>query len=77
MLLKSEKMAHYMNEHVAGVTVPEALIREMQQTQDKKKKCVEISVRLINELKPMCQGIHIMPIGWNKLVPRVLEESGL
>jgi len=25
----------------------------------------------------MCQGIHIMPIGWDKVVPKVLDASGL
>jgi len=33
--------------------------------------------RLIKELKPFVQGIHIMPIGWDKKVPLVLEASGL
>ncbi|MFH0877818.1 MAG: methylenetetrahydrofolate reductase [Candidatus Omnitrophota bacterium] len=73
VLLKSDKMAMYMNEHVAGVQVPESLVEEMRQTQDKKKKCVEISVRLIQELKPLSQGIHIMPIGWDSLVPQILD----
>lgn len=76
VLLKSEKMALYMNEHVSGVYVPENLIREMQLTQDKKKKCVEISVRLIQELKKRSPGIHLMPIGWDSLVPQILDAIG-
>jgi methylenetetrahydrofolate reductase (NADPH) len=75
--LKSAGMARYMNKNVAGVFVPDELIKEMEETKDKVAKSVEISSRLIKELKPLCQGIHIMPIGWDKVVPRVLDTSGL
>ena len=70
-------MAKFMNENVAGITVPENLIKEMQETKDKQAKSIEIAARLIKELKPMCQGIHIMPIGWDKLVSKVLDACGL
>ena len=53
------------------------LIKEMEETKDKPAKSIEIAARLIKELKPMCNGIHIMPIGWDKKVPLVLEASGL
>jgi len=77
VLLKSAGMARYMNENVAGIYVPDNLIKEMQETKDKQAKSVEIASRLIKELKPLCQGVHIMSIGWDKLVPRVLDASGL
>lgn len=77
VLLKSAGMAKYMNENVAGIFVPDNLIKEMQETKDKQAKSIEIAARLIKELKPMCQGIHIMPIGWDKLVPKILDAAGL
>jgi 5,10-methylenetetrahydrofolate reductase len=72
-------MAKYMNENVAGVTVPQNLIDEMKSVskEDRAKKSIEIAARLIKKLKPMCQGIHIMPIGWDKKVPLVLDASEL
>lgn len=77
VLLKSAGMARYMNKNVAGVSVPDDLIKEMEAAKDKVATSVEISARLIKELKPMCQGIHLMPIGWDKVVGRVLDASGL
>ena len=77
VLLKSAGMAKYMNKNVAGVFVPDNLIKEMEETKDKVAQSVEIASRLIKELKPMCDGIHIMPIGWDKVVPRVLDAGGL
>lgn len=76
VLLKSAGMARYMNKNVAGVSVPDNLIKEMEESKDKMATSIEIASRLIKELKPMCRGIHIMPIGWDKVVPRVLEASG-
>lgn len=79
VLLKSAGMAKYMNENVAGVTVPQNLIDEMKSVskEDRAKKSIEIAARLIKKLKPMCQGIHIMPIGWDKKVPLVLDAAEL
>jgi 5,10-methylenetetrahydrofolate reductase len=77
VLLKSAGMARYMNKNVAGVFVPDDLIKEMEEAKDKTAQSVEIASRLIKELKPMCDGIHIMPIGWDKVVPRVLDASNL
>ena len=77
VLLKSAGMARYMNKNVAGVSVPDNLIEEMDKAEKKGQKSVEIAARLINELKGLCQGVHIMPIGWDKKVPLVLDAAGL
>jgi 5,10-methylenetetrahydrofolate reductase len=75
VLLKSAGMARYMNKNVAGVSVPENLIKEMESAKDKVSQSIEIAGRLIRELKPMCSGIHVMPIGWDKIVPKVLDAG--
>jgi len=91
VLLKSAGMARYMNANVAGVTVPDALIAEMgaagkadKEAKEKGEKggyqvraSVGIAARLINELRPMARGVHIMPIGWDRHVPAVLDAAGL
>lgn len=77
VLLKSAGMARYMNKNVSGVFVPDNLIKEMDQAEKKSEKSIEIAARLINELKPLCRGVHIMPIGWDKKVPLVLDKAGL
>jgi len=79
VLLKSPAMARYMNENVAGVTVPEELIKELASVskEDRPKKSIEIAGRLIRQMKHMCHGVHIMPLGWDKYVPAVLDEAEL
>lgn len=77
ILLKSAGMARFMNKNVAGVFVPEPLIKEMEETRDKVKTSVKIAAKLIKGLKDICQGVHIMAIGWEKRIPMVMEEAGL
>jgi len=75
--LKSVGMARYMNKNVSGVFVPEPLIDEMGKAEDKTAKGLEITARLINDLKDLCQGVHIMAIGWEKKVPEILKMAKL
>ena len=77
VLLRSAGMARFMNKNVAGVHVPDNLIDEMDKAESKADKSIEIAARLIKEMKSMCQGVHIMAIGWEKKVPQVLEAAGL
>ena len=32
---------------------------------------------LIKETKDMCQGAHLMTLGWDKHVPAIIEAAGL
>jgi 5,10-methylenetetrahydrofolate reductase len=91
VLLKSAGMAKYMNANVAGVTVPDNLIAEMAEAGKKDKEAkekgekggnvvaasIDIAGRLIRELKPLCRGVHLMPLGWGHHVPKVLQAAGL
>ena len=79
VVLKSSGMARFMNANVAGVSVPERLIEEMQETPrgDRKKKAAEIAARIIREVRPYCQGVHIMPLGWDDVVEDTLQQAEL
>jgi len=79
VLLKSPAMARFMNKNVAGVFVPDSLIEEMASVgkEDRRKKSAEIAARLIREMKDMCRGVHLMPLGWTALVPDIIEQAEL
>jgi len=77
ILLKSAGMARFMNKNVAGVFVPEPLIQKMAKAEDRVKTSIEIGAELIRNLKGMCQGVHIMPIGWESKVPSLLDAAKL
>jgi 5,10-methylenetetrahydrofolate reductase len=77
ILLKSVGMARFMNKNVAGVFVPEPLIQELKEAEDKVRTSMNITVRLIKGMKDLCDGVHIMPLGWESKIPMILDEVGL
>ena len=77
MLLKSAAMARFMSKNIAGIYVPDKLIDEMEKAENKAQKSIEIAARLINEMKDMCHGVHIMAIGWESRVSSILDTAGL
>ncbi|MBI4209327.1 MAG: methylenetetrahydrofolate reductase [Deltaproteobacteria bacterium] len=72
ILLKSVKMANFINQNLPGVKVPEALIKELEGATDPLRKGMEIAARQIQFLKGLCQGAHLMTIGREDLVGEIL-----
>jgi 5,10-methylenetetrahydrofolate reductase len=70
-------MARYVNKHVEGASIPDSIIDKLMRASDKREACVEISADLIKALRPLCQGVQIIPIGWENLVPPLLDRVGL
>jgi len=78
LLVKSAKMARYMNEHVWGIHVPEDLIARFEQAGDKRAECVMVSAGLIRAVRDAgADGVHLYPLGWEDLVPQILREAGV
>ncbi len=77
ILLKSGNQARFMTKNIPGVRVPDALVQEMDAAPNKVEACVSIASRTIKALRGMCQGAHIMAIGWERHVPAVVEAAGL
>ena len=75
--LKSARQADYMNTHVPGVRVPDAVIREIAGADDPVSASLAIAARTIQALAGACQGLHIMAIGWETHIPALLEQAGI
>jgi len=75
--LKSANMAKFMNKSVAGINVPQDMIDKMSKAEDISKTGITLCADLIKTLKSLCQGVHIMAIGWEKKVPEILTAAGL
>jgi len=77
---KSAAQVNYMNNHIAGISVPPEMIEELKADPEKTKAGVtgiEIVARIIRECRGYCSGVHIMALGWESKVPDVLRLSGL
>lgn len=81
ILLTSAPMARFMNKNIAGVSVPKDLIDEMASAPKGQAlaKGIDIAGRMIKRIKEedMCDGVHIMAIGKEEVVPDIMAAAGL
>ncbi|MHB9149605.1 MAG: methylenetetrahydrofolate reductase [Thermoleophilia bacterium] len=81
VVLTSVGMAKYMNKFVPGVFVPDDLLEEMASVpkEEAVKKGMEICARHIRFLidNDVCDGVHVMAIGKEEIVPEILQLAGL
>lgn len=77
LVLKSGNMARNISARLPGVHVPETLVREMDDAEDRAEAGTRIAGRLLQEVKDITQGAHIMALGWERRVPQILEAAGL
>jgi 5,10-methylenetetrahydrofolate reductase len=80
--LKTLKMAKYMNAEVPGVVVPESVLKRMEAADaagNAQEEGVQIALELIDKIrgKQGVNGLHIMAVGWEEIVPRIVKEAGL
>jgi methylenetetrahydrofolate reductase (NADPH) len=74
-------MAKFMTANVPGIFVPQDLIDELAAVpkEEMLKKGIEIAGRMIATIKKdaICDGVHIMAIGKEEVVPDILAAAGL
>ena len=79
--LKSAGMAKYMKNKVAGMDIPDGVIKRMDAVPKERQRqegigiCVE-TILALKEIKGV-KGIHIMAIEWEDAVGEIVERAGL
>lgn len=83
MPVRSVKALLHMRDNVPGSLIPEEYIKQMDVVKESKEESVEagvaMAVRTIKRLMtiPGVRGIHLMPVMWESITPRIVEECGL
>lgn len=77
VVLRSARMARFMNKNIPGIAVPASLIDELEHSSTPEQTGVEIAARFIQETRDSCDGVHIMAVGADHLVPLVLDAAGI
>jgi methylenetetrahydrofolate reductase (NADPH) len=80
--LKSLKMAHFLNNSVPGVFIPEGIMKRMEFAKEKGNEAeegIQIALELIDKIKGKqgINGFHIMTLRWEEIIPRLITEAGL
>jgi 5,10-methylenetetrahydrofolate reductase len=72
-------MARYMRDYVAGVRVPDEVVRRMEDARDAKEEGIALSLEIIEQILeiPGVHGVHIMAVGWEEAVPEIVSRAKL
>lgn len=79
LVLRSAKMAEYLNANIPGIDVPEAIVSEMRNAGEahESEVGIEIAVRTIKAVRPYCDGVHIMPGRLGDRVSEIIRKAEL
>ena len=76
-LLKSAKNAAFLNRNVPGVHIPENIIDRLANAKEPLQEGVAIAAEQIKLAQTLCQGVHIMAIRREDLIPEILDRAGI
>jgi len=72
LLLKSARMARFLNDNIPGVRVPETLIERLDNASEPLEEGVQIAREIVAAAKQCCQGVHLMTLGYEERIPEIL-----
>ena len=77
--LRSAKSARYIAAQLHNVRVPPAILARMESARDAQEEGIQIALEIIERLRTMkgVSGIHLMAMGWEAVIPRLVVEAGL
>ncbi len=76
-LLKSAKNAKFINKNVPGVEIPESIIKRLAEAEEPLKEGVKIAAEQVKLAQQLCQGVHMMAVKREELIPEILDQAGI
>jgi methylenetetrahydrofolate reductase (NADPH) len=76
-LLKSAKNANFINRNVPGVVIPQSIIDRLERAADPLDEGITIAAEQVQMAKHLCQGVHIMAVRREDLIPEILNRAGV
>ncbi len=73
IVLKSAAMARFINRNIPGLTIPDEIISCLDDATEPLATGIDVAIRLARELKPLCDGIHLMAMGREEIIPQIVE----
>jgi 5,10-methylenetetrahydrofolate reductase len=79
LLLRSAKMAEFLNANIPGISVPAETIAELRAAGPKHEQEVgiDIAVRTIKAVRSHCDGVHLMVLKATDKLPDLLTKARL
>lgn len=72
LLIRSAKMARFLNDNIPGVQVPSVLVDRLENSATPLAEGVEIAREAVAWARELCQGVHLMTLGHEDKIPAIL-----
>jgi methylenetetrahydrofolate reductase (NADPH) len=76
-LLKSAKNALFINKNVPGVEIPQEIIDRLAKAENPLSEGIQIAAEQVKIAKDICQGVHLMAVKREDLIPEILDRAGI
>jgi methylenetetrahydrofolate reductase (NADPH) len=76
-LLKSAKNAQFINRCVPGVQIPDEIIDRLDRATDPLQEGMMIAAEQVRHARDLCQGVHMMAVKREDLIPQILDLAGI
>ena len=76
-LLKSAKNAKFINNYVPGVNIPDSIIQRLADAEKPLEEGIKIAAEQVKLAQTMCQGVHLMAVKREDLIPDILDMAGI
>ena len=73
LLVRSAKMARFLNENIPGVQVPQRLLDRLEGAEDQMAEGIEIARETVACARELCQGVHLMTLGHEDKISEILS----
>ncbi len=73
ILVRSAEIGLFLNKYVRSGLVPRHIIDRLAAAQDTERASVEIVIEVVQGLRELCQGVHLIPIGAADRIPAYLD----
>lgn len=77
IVLRSGGMARRLQASLPGLSIPATVIEELDKAANPVQTGIALAGRIIRDLKGLCQGVHLITIGQERHIPRILQDAGL
>jgi len=77
LLYKSPRVIKFINERLAGLMVPAWISDRIEAAENPLEEAIAIATEQARELRGIADGVHIMPLGSDDAVVRILTDAGL
>lgn len=75
LVLRSPRVIDFINNHLAGLMVPDAIADRIRRAEDPAEEAIRLAAEQVREIRQIADGVHVMPLGLERAIGRILGEE--